>query len=86
MRPQPSGSPAVPAARTTAAICPAICSPTAATSCAGCRALAGLPKSVSVGQKIGHLIGCPARLICRQPPASVAAFVAAHSPIRRSSM
>ena len=44
--------------------------------------LAGLVKSVSFGQKIGHIIGCPARLICRQPPASVASLVAAHTPVR----
>ena len=44
--------------------------------------LAGLEKSVSFGQKIGHIIGWPARLICRQPPASVASLVAAHTPVR----
>jgi hypothetical protein len=36
---------------------------------------------VSSGQKIGHIMGCPARLICRQPPASVASFVANQTPI-----
>jgi hypothetical protein len=36
------------------------------------RVLDGSVKSVSFGQKMGHIIGCPARLICRQPPASVA--------------
>ena len=54
----------------------------AATSSDGCRVLAGSEKSVSFGQKIGHIIGCPARLICRQPPASVASLVAAHTPVR----
>jgi hypothetical protein len=44
--------------------------------------LAGSEKSVSFGQQIGHIIGWPARLICRQPPASVASFMAAHTPVR----
>ena len=48
----------------------------------GCRVLAGLVKSVSSGQKIGHIIGCPPRLICRQPPASVASLVVHHTPMR----
>src|SRR5262249_60236451 len=52
------------------------------TSSDGCRVLAGSEKSVSPGQKIGHIIGCPARLICRQPPASVAGLVAHHTPVR----
>ena len=54
----------------------------ASTSSQGCRVLAGLEKSVSPGQKIGHIIGCPARLICRQPPASVASLVAHQTPVR----
>ena len=33
-------------------------------------------KWVSSGRKIGHIMGCPPRLICRQPPASVASLVA----------
>ena len=41
---------------------------------------AGIVKWVSSGQKIGHIIGCPPRLICRQPPASVASFVAHQTP------
>ena len=44
--------------------------------------LAGLSNRVSSGQKIGHIIGCPARLTWRQPPASVASFVAAQTPVR----
>ena len=54
--------------------------PSASKSADGCRSLAGLEKSVSSGQKIGHIIGCPKRLICRQPPASVASFVAHQTP------
>ena len=56
--------------------------PSAPKSSDGCRVLAGSEKSVSSGQKIGHIIGCPARLICRQPPASVASFVAHQTPMR----
>ena len=56
--------------------------PAALKSSDGCRVLAGSEKSVSLGQKIGHIIGCPARLICRQPPASVASLVAHHTPVR----
>jgi hypothetical protein len=41
-----------------------------------------LEKSVSFGQKMGHIIGWPARLTCRQPPASVASLVAHHTPAR----
>jgi len=37
---------------------------------------------VSSGQKIGHIMGCPARLICRQPPASVASLVAHQTAMR----
>jgi hypothetical protein len=37
---------------------------------------------VSSGQKIGHIMGWPARLICRQPPESVASFVAHQTPMR----
>ena len=37
---------------------------------------------MSLGQKIGHIMGCPKRLICRQPPASVASLVAHHTPVR----
>ena len=37
---------------------------------------------MSPGQKIGHIIGCPARLTWRQPPASVASLVAHHTPVR----
>jgi len=44
--------------------------------------LAGSVKSVRQGQKTGHIIGWPARLICRQPPASVAGVVAHHTPMR----
>src|ERR1700729_489931 len=53
----------------------------ALTSSDGWRVLAGLVKSVSAGQKMGHIMGCPARLICRQPPASVASFVVHHVPV-----
>ena len=56
--------------------------PTAAKSCDGCRVSAGLEKSMSSGQKIGHIMGCPPRLICRKPPASVASFVAHQTPMR----
>jgi hypothetical protein len=37
---------------------------------------------VSSGQKIGHIMGCPPRLICRQPPESVASFVVHQTPMR----
>ena len=37
---------------------------------------------MSSAQKIGHIMGCPPRLICRQPPASVASFVAHQTPMR----
>ena len=53
----------------------AMYSAAAPTSWDGCRVLDGSEKSVSFGQKIGHIIGCPARLICRQPPASVTGLV-----------
>ena len=76
------GSSEVPAAATTAATCSPMYLAAAATSSDGCRVLAGLEKPVSFGQKIGHIIGCPARLICRQPPASVASLVAHHTPVR----
>ena len=68
-------------AATTAATCSPMYLAAALTSSDGCRVLAGSEKSVSVGQKIGHIIGCPARLICRQPPASVASLVAHHTPV-----
>ena len=67
-------------AATTAATCSPMDLAAAFTSSDGWRVLAGLEKSVSVGQKIGHIIGCPARLICRQRPASVASLVAHHTP------
>jgi hypothetical protein len=35
-----------------------------------------------LGQKIGHIIGCPARLICRQSPASVASYTLVRAPGR----
>src|SRR5258705_3691645 len=57
-------------------------SPSALRSSDGCRPLAGLVKSVSSGQNIGHIIGCPKRLIDRQPPASVASFVVHQTPTR----
>ena len=67
-------------ADTTAATWSPIYPPTASKSSDGCLVLAGLSNLVSSGQKIGHIIGCPARLICRQPPASVASFVAHQTP------
>src|SRR5215469_13155410 len=59
-----------------------MCFPTVLKSSDGCLVLAGFEKSVSLGQKIGHIIGCPARLICRQPPASVASLVADQTLVR----
>src|SRR5579862_9168947 len=59
-----------------------MCLASALKSADGCRWLAGAEKSVSSGQKIGHIIGCPNRLICRQPPASVASLVTDHSAVR----
>jgi hypothetical protein len=56
--------------------------PTASKSSDGCRVSAGLVNSTSSGQKIGHIMGCPPRLICRQPSASVASLVAHHTPMR----
>ncbi|WP_187365682.1 hypothetical protein [Trebonia kvetii] len=61
--PYPRGSSEVPVAATTAATCSPMDLATAFTSSDGWRVLAGLEKSVSVGQKIGHIIGCPARLL-----------------------
>src|SRR5262249_17390800 len=52
------------------------------TSSDGCRVLEGSEKSVSPGQKIGHIIGGPARWVGRRPPASVASLVVAHTPVR----
>src|ERR1700743_501894 len=69
-------------AATTAATCPPMSLAAARTSSHGCLLLAELEKSVSSGQKIGHIIGWPARLTCRQPPASVASLVAHHTPPR----
>ena len=65
-----------------AATCSLMYSAEALTSSDGCRVLDGSVNWVSSGQKIGHIIGCPARLICRQPPASVASLVAHHTPVR----
>src|SRR5215813_13944289 len=79
--PYPSGSSDDPVAATTRAIDSPMYFPSALRSADGCRSLAGLEKSVSSGQKIGHIIGWPKRLICRQPPASVASFVAHHTPM-----
>jgi hypothetical protein len=76
------GSSEVPLADTTAATWSPMYLPTALKSSDGCRVLAGSEKSVSLGQKIGHIMGCPKRLICRQPPASVASLVAHHTPVR----
>jgi hypothetical protein len=56
--------------------------PSSLKSAEGCRALAGLVNRVSSGQKIGHIIGWPARLICCQPPASVASLVVHQTPVR----
>src|SRR5580693_7212419 len=56
--------------------------PSALRSADGCRSLAGLENWVSSGQKIGHIMGWPARLICRQPPASVASLVVHQVPRR----
>ena len=42
----------------------------------------GWEKSVSPGQKIGHIMGLPPRFIWRRPPASVASLVAHHTPVR----
>src|ERR1700719_2076549 len=59
-----------------------MCWPSASKSFDGCLVLAGLLKCTSSGQKIGHIMGYPPRLICRQPPASVASLVAHHTPVR----